>query len=258
MKFGQSFKFIFVGDEHPLTDGCDLTSRGSNFILSQDMLKKNTVLILEFLCSDIGNQLEIADFLSPNSSWNSEKKLKRSLNGKNLMRGFKDCKNISFYALIRKSKEVGTKVICGDSSEALGKKNSFGATDDRHEALNHEIYSHIKEVAQFERDPLSFVILCGDSHLFDKANSPSLPKLTKDHFQGSSISVYVQENIDIVKIMNKYYESPGICYNYLPMNVPKIISQKNFGQSFSSEEISEIIDSHDSFEKLKKKEINFS
>jgi len=161
---------------------------------------------------------------------------------------------MSFFALIKKAKELGTRVICGDSSSALKNADHFGATEARHAALNNEIFTRIKEVVAHQADLVSFVILCGDTHLLEKKNSPSLPKLVKDHFQDSSISVFIQADQATVKGFKDYTESHDISYIFLPANVPTVITEDFIGEIFSisSEKKKSSYDSFDSLEKFKK------
>ena len=92
--------FIFVGDEHPhpLHIETDINSRGASYILENQLIKKDTCLVLEFLCEDKGHQEIVDGFLLGVEGF--QKKLQEVLYGKNLLRGYPECKNISFFALI--------------------------------------------------------------------------------------------------------------------------------------------------------------
>lgn len=109
-----------------------------------------------------------------------------------MLRGHKSCKNLSFFALISKCKERKAKVVCGDSKEALEKKNAFGAINERHKALNLIMLDKIEKIITSCQPPYNFTVLCGDSHLFDKGISSSLPNLISRKFVGTKIHIFIQ------------------------------------------------------------------
>ena len=226
-------KTIFlVGDDHPdPISNSDMHSRGVNFILSSSLLKKDMILILEFLCRDKGHQQIIDNYFLPNSSLDSQKSLENMLYGKNSLRGFVNCKNISFFALLRRAKEFGTRVLCGDSENALNKKNSFGANEERHKSFNEGIMEIMQTLISSEDLASEYLILCGDSHLFNRGNSLSLPVLIAKIFPDAELKVFVQQGqsfLDILDLDSAVIESVEVNYVYLPKSMPQEITDEEY------------------------------
>ena len=226
-------KTIFlVGDDHPdPISNSDMHSRGVNFILSSSLLKKDMILILEFLCRDKGHQQIIDNYFLPNSSLDSQKSLENMLYGKNSLRGFVNCKNISFFALLMRAKEFGTRFLCGDSENSLNKKNSFGANEERHKSFNEGIMEIMQTLISSEDLASEYLILCGDSHLFNRGNSLSVPVLIAKIFPDAELKVFVQQGqsfLDILDLDSAVIESVEVNYVYLPKSMPQEITDEEY------------------------------
>jgi hypothetical protein len=174
--------------------------------LNNGLIKEDTCLVLEFLCEDKGHQKIVDDYLNSKDGNNDAERtaLQNILYGQESRRGKEDCKSTSFFALIKKARDIGAHVLCGDSGYALNNdekrvdedlmphcESGNGAPTDRIEKMNQIMSDKIKQYSKNEGAKKDIIILCGNAHLIRENDSEvqSLPEMLRGKMNCSNIDV---------------------------------------------------------------------